>query len=182
MSYTWPPSLDEAKDHLKLTDSTEDAQVQKFLDASVEIVEALAGPVGTTHTEWHDGGDYKIILDTYPIASVTSVTEYSGADSQVIASELEDSGTFTAYGYRYSATTGILYRTSSGYSTAWQGRVKVVYTTDISAHVVFAVLETVRLLWTKARGMGATEYPVSLSDIDVAYLKNLLPDRGVGVA
>jgi hypothetical protein len=42
------------------------------------------------------------------------------------------------------------------------------------ARYKMAALETVRLLWTKSQGMGATEYPVSLSDFDLTFVRNLL--------
>lgn len=170
-------SLDEVRAYADFTAAT-DAQLLGFLETSVEVVESLAGKgESTTVTEYHDGGSGVIFLDEWPVLDVTTVTEIDGATSQTIAYEAEDGGVFTTYGFRW--VDGVLTRTSSGYPAKWGRRVKVVYEIGYAtppARMVFAVKEGVRLLWTKAQGMGATEYPVSLSEFDIAYLTNILGD------
>lgn len=70
-------SLDDAKTHLSITDTTRDGQIQGFIDAASIYVQNLTGPVvPQTFTEVHDGGDSIICLFNPPILSVTSVTEY----------------------------------------------------------------------------------------------------------
>lgn len=170
-------SIDDVRAHVPDI-SLDDDQVQQFIDTATDIVEDLAGPVvRQTVTEWHDGGHDLIILNSTPVLGVTSVTEYNGSTSQVIADEPEDGGAFTDYGFRVNTDAGLIYRTAGGYSSAWSGRVKIVYVagrTDVPANMRMAALEAVRLLYSKSQGMGAAEYPVSLSDFDITFITNLL--------
>lgn len=113
----------------------------------------------TEYTEWHDGGSGAICLQHYPVASVTSVTEYSGGTSQVIAHEPADGSSFTGYGWDYedgAGANGILVRSSSGDPQTWtSGRVKVVYTagvSDVPADVREAALKLVKHMWGDQRG------------------------------
>lgn len=112
----------------------DEAALQAVIDAACAHLENLPEynvvdyVAATEHTEWHGGGQKLIILSHFPVASVTSVTEYQGTASQVIAAEPWDGGSFTSNGYAVDSTRGYLYRTSGGSAAKWYGRVKVVYT------------------------------------------------------
>jgi hypothetical protein len=174
-------TLADARAHFD-SDAT-DAKLQGFIDTAIETVGEMAGldltDVGATLTltDEVDGGTDQIILSAFPVVEVTDVSEWNGATEQAIAYEPTSEGTFTDYGFRFadgSGRSGILVRTASGYGARWSGRVVITYTVKTPARYKMAALETVRLLWTKSQGMGATEYPVSLSDFDLTFVRNLL--------
>lgn len=182
-------SLADVREHFE-SDEVSDAKLQGFIDNATELVEAMVGAVvRRTVTDEVDASGGEIILPGWPVLEVTAVSEWSGTTEQAIAYEPTSGGTFTSYGFRFkdgTGASGILVRTSSGYGARWTGRVVVTYTvgqTQIPERYRMAAKEAVRLLYTKSQGMGATEYPVSLSDYDMGYLRNLLlPSGGALIA
>lgn len=72
-------SLADVKRHMNmsLTDTTNDDEVQDFIDAAQALIEREIGPVvPKTYTERHNGGRCRINVDHGPIVSITSITEY----------------------------------------------------------------------------------------------------------
>lgn len=178
-------TLDEVRDWFD-TDASDD-KLQTFIDGATEVVESMVGAiVGREVVDWLDGSAEQVMLSAYPVQEITEVVEYSGSTSQAVAYEPLDGAAFTAYGFMFSngaGANGLLTRTSSGYPSRWANWVKVTYTvglTEVPARYRLAVLEAVRLLYTKSQGMGATEYPVSLSQVDMDFLWTII-GRSQGV-
>lgn len=149
-------SLSDVKAHLNITSTTNDDEIQGFIDAATEVIENITGPIlAKAVTEWHDGGSYTILLTGYPVTSVTSITEYTPT-AQVLAAEPTDTtDPFTDYGYVIDTAKGEIARTSGGAPTTFLGRVKVVYTagrSTIPANVRLAALKLVKHMWSDQRG------------------------------
>lgn len=176
--------LADVKTALNVTGSTDDAELQQYVNAAGAILENHPGyTVGdhvrqAPHVEWHDGGRDTIILNHYPVDPTTvTVAEYTGGTSQAIAYQPEDGGSFTGYGWATadgSGDNGIIVRTSGGFRQAWCGRVKVTYTagvTTVPADLVLAAAVLVEHLWETQRGDGAGGLPTGLDpDLDPASL------------
>lgn len=182
MPYSWPPTLAEAQAELNMTVGA-NTELQGVLDAAVAILENHPGyrvtdaVKATAYTEdWTRGGS-TILLGHYPVTAVTSVTEYVNGVGTVLAAEPITTALFTAYGYRLSATSGILTRLSGGYATPWLGTVRVVYTAGTStvpADIRAAALKLVKHLWRDQRGTGAGRAIPGESPED-AYLADVSP-------
>lgn len=181
MSFTWPPPLDDVKAQTNIDNDVDDDELEDQIAVAVAILtnhpEYRVGDVvaATEYTEWADAGSDTIIVKHHPVTAVTSITEYTGTASQVIAAEPLDGGTFTGYGWDYQDGTGangILIRTSGGVPARWCGnRVKVVYTAgsaDVPADVWKACLLLVESLWEDQRGGGTTRPMVGLTEDEVA--------------
>lgn len=110
-------TLAEFKSHLRMpatADAVEDPRLQSFLNAATAVVENICGPINTTPTltELHDGGNgsrTQITLRQRPVLSITSVTEYFGNGSLVLA-QVATPAAATAYCYTLEQETGTLTR------------------------------------------------------------------------
>lgn len=72
-------SLDEAKQAVNVTGTTaHDAELAVWITAVSQRLDTLAGPIVTRSisSEVHDGGRCTVMLAHYPVASITSVSEY----------------------------------------------------------------------------------------------------------
>ena len=172
----WPVTLDECKQDTNITTDTNDEELQGIIDAATAILENHPGYTvadhvkQTTVSEWHDGGNDEIILKRYPVASVTSVTEWNGTTPQTLTADAWDSGAGADYGYALDADAGVLYRSSGGSPSRFTGRVKVIYvagTTTVPADLRLAALLLVEHLWETQRGGQGPALPTGL-DIDSA--------------
>lgn len=189
MPYTWPVTLAETKSDLNLTTTTNDAELQTVIDAATAILEnhpaytVVDNVKQTSHTEWYDTAD-TIALKHYPVASITSITGWSGATSQVFTAAAWDSGLTPDFGYAFDAASGLLHLSRGGLSsTHWQGRVLVTYTsgvTTVPADIRAAALLLVEHLWETQRGTGGSAPPAGL-DPDETQLgfgtSVILPNR-----
>lgn len=182
---TWPPSLADVKTNTNITASTDDAEIQTFIDRAVAILENLPGyrvidgVKQTTYTaEEHDGGDATVYLDHYPVVSVTSVSECTPT-AQAIAAEPWGTATYTGYGYRLKADRGRLTRLSGGLDYPWQGTVLVTYVAGVSTPdpaLWGAALDLTAHLWETQRG---DQGPLTsgLEDVQGFTDDRLLPSR-----
>lgn len=134
-------SLDDAKQHLNITSTTNDSELELYLAAVTDAIEAYIGPVGrrtVTETVYPSSG--VLLLGTTPVISLTSVTPYAGTGLTV--------GTLIL-----SASAGIVY--PGTYSTFYAASYDVVYTAG-RASVPTAVQMAARLvlqrLWETQRG------------------------------
>src|ERR1051326_8778634 len=97
MADAWPPTLAETKTHLRIPSgqTVDDPALQGFIDAAVNLVEYIVGPVTSgSVTEWHDGGKgthWQITLRQRPVAAITSVTGYIGNTAQVFTQAADPS-------------------------------------------------------------------------------------------
>lgn len=167
-------SLDEVRDHIPGLNGASDTKLGRFLNAATRIVERRAGPITRrTVTETiRAGSSGTVLLSQWPVLAVTSA---SVASYGVTSATYDDTQLTVDADGTLSVTDG----------TRLSDRVTVTYVAgraEVPDEVHFATLEAVRLLWTKSQGMGATEYPVSLSDIDLAYIDNIIGATSPSVA
>lgn len=84
-------TLTEAKEALNLTGTTQyDAtELPAWITGVSARLDELVGPVvrRTVTSELHDGGGYVIRLRYYPVASISTVTEYSGTTATTLTAE-----------------------------------------------------------------------------------------------
>lgn len=137
-------TLADAKAHLNISGSGDDAEIFGMVEAVTEPIERIVGSVlQQSCTERHDGARPGIALMRRPVLSVASVT-------------LPGGGTVTSGGYELDGGAGVLTRMMGGYPAVWEaGRIVVVYTAGLSAvpaHVRLAALITVQHLWETQRG------------------------------
>lgn len=149
-------TLAEVKLQLGKTASTDDTELQSYIDAVTAPIEHLCGPViSTSVTEWYQPETQWLFLRQLPLVSITSVTEYQGATAQTYteAASPAVAGTYT---YLLEAGQGKLTRiTTGGGEARWSGRVKVVYVVGFStipADINLAARIIVQHLWRTQNG------------------------------
>lgn len=110
-------TLDDAKNQLNIpsSDTSNDIELQGFIDAATATVEGIVGPVvQRTITEVHNGGGPFIVLNNPPIISVTSVTEMAGQTAYSLT-DAEINTTTGAYSFSVdSYDRGVIARRWSG--------------------------------------------------------------------
>lgn len=167
-------TLTDAKNHLgiPLADTTEDAELQGFIDAAGPIVEYIIGPVtqvSVTET-YRVAGRSRILLRTVPILTVQTVTEYIGATAYTLTPQPLGASQ-NNYGYTVdSLDAGLLVRRGAvGNEMPFIGVTAVVgYTAgraQVDPDVRLAVLEDIRAIWQQTQqggrptwgGVGAAE-------------------------
>ena len=70
-------TLHNAKDHLKVTDSTDDNIIERMIDAASGAIETYCGHkfLSQSYSEWYDGdGKSELFLNQYPVTDVTRVS------------------------------------------------------------------------------------------------------------
>lgn len=177
-------SLFEAKAHLNkdqtLTDN--DDELRAFIDAAQVVIESVVGPVvPVPRTEYHDGGNYAIVLDKRPVFSVTSVKEWlGGAFTSVIA----EAGSGTFYDYRINLGSGVLTRRAFLSDSRWApGRhnLEVVYSpgrNPIPGNITLAAKEEVAHLWRNSQlARGSARASAGADDVLTQALAFSLPHR-----
>lgn len=84
---------------LDSADATQDARLPTYVTAISRRLDSLCGPVVARLVtgETHDGGQAWIELDSRPVVSVTSITEYSTLTPTVLAAESNLSRPATGY-------------------------------------------------------------------------------------
>jgi hypothetical protein len=147
-------SLDDVKAHLNLSDTTDDAEVRRFIDYATDMAEAYCGCVLGRRTftgEIYDGNDTFIRLRNPKAMSITSITENSN---------LLVSGTdyyLEATGQRVYRINNAVFGTSNnvGY---WSLGVQNIVITYVSGYTnppggaKMGMLDLVRHLWNTQRG------------------------------
>lgn len=174
MPYSWPVTATEVDAELNLgSDTSQNAELQGFIDAATEVVENIVGPItSTAYTETLDGGNATVLLTHYPVVSVDSVTEYSSGTGQVLAAEPLGTDPYTGYSYTVDLTTGVLTRTSSGVPwrfAAGTGNVVVAYhagRASVPASVRLAALLLTQHLWEQTQRGNSTGRPVPGAEAD----------------
>lgn len=124
-------TLDEVKASINLATSvaTHDTELARFITAVSRRLDDLCGPIvkRTVTDEPHDGGRPQVFFDKTPIASVTTVKEYSGTTLTTLTAESVSSQ--VADQYLLDSRLGLLYRRSGGSdSTFATGRRNILVT------------------------------------------------------
>lgn len=150
-------ALSEVKEHLNLslTESSNDAELQGFIDAATAYIQNATGPIiPRQYVEVHNGGGPTVVLFNPPVVSVDSVVEYIGPTGYTLTqAELgTDAGTY-AFSLD-SAEAGIISRRfNGGMVGCFAGglrNVQVTYTAgraSVPADVRMAVLQDIAGLW-----------------------------------
>ena len=187
MAYTWPVTAAEVRSELNLgTDTSQDAELQGFVDAATALIENYTGPItGTQYSEVHDGGAPTICLRRLPVISIQSITMYVALAAYPLT--LQPLGSTTDnYGYSLDdPLTGVVtHRSSSGTPTAFWGgprSITVTYTAgraNVPANVRLAALELIREMWSSTQRGNSTGRPIPGGDDAVnepAYITDDLP-------
>lgn len=168
--------------NIDLTDTSQDVELQQFIDEVSDVVEYIVGPVRSQQfTEWHPGMCASILLERRPVLTVESVTEYVGTMSYTLTQQQPDTTALDGFGFFLYPEEGIIERTvygmpgwfsalpwwttkTPGWFTATpqrygtgRGRVKIVYTTGraaVPAHIRGGALELARLNYTQTQQGG----------------------------
>jgi len=175
-----PVSLTEVKAHLNIGADNigSDDEIRAFINAATAAIEQRVGPMTRrTVTETHDGGG-KVLLRTYPVISLTTVTDNgitltSGQYRERDGVVTKKSGTSAT-----NFTTGL-----DGVSVTYQaGR------TSVPADLRQAVLEQVRHMWETQRGQqrgrrGGDDYtPGAAFNLTIRVKELIAPYELPGIA
>jgi hypothetical protein len=128
-------ALDDAKRHLNITTTTEDAELTDFIDRAVTRLAHEVGPLSPTDVSERHTGPGPLVLRQTPVLSVTSVDN----DGTAVTPDVD-------------LATGIVY--ASGLSRR-QRSITVTYTAGydpLPADLRHAALELLRHLWATQRG------------------------------
>lgn len=176
-------SLAEAREYLNFTtDTSHDAELQRFIDAADPVVEDIVGPVTSVQvTEWYDGGNPYIVLRKNPVISIESVNEYQGAVAHTltVAASPDLAGTYT---YTFDPD-GILYRAvpaGRSWFASGAGNIKVVYTVgraSIPPNIKLAALELIRHLYQSTQQGGRPQFGSAGEDLPWAPASFAVPTR-----
>lgn len=130
-------------------DTSQDTDLAAQITAVSRRLDQAAGPivVRTITDELHDGGCDRIWLQSYPITSFTTVTEYDGTTGTVLTAETvgtEPSTGYLAdrYGPNPALYSGCLHRRSGGSDWAFSsGRLNVKVTYVAGRYATTAVVD-----------------------------------------
>lgn len=144
------PTVDDLKIHANIpaSDTSHDAELTDMLDAAIELVEGIVGPVGVgTVTETHyNVSSSALVLARFPASAVTAVGTRSGATTTPL----------TLADYELDTGTGILRRADGG---GFYGSYTVTYSTGratVPASIHLAILIVAAHLWETQRGTAPT--------------------------
>jgi hypothetical protein len=127
------PTVDHLRAHLNMEgDTSHDAELTDMLDAAVEVVEGIVGPVAEgTVTETHYGVSSPVlVLRRFPASSVTAVSSRVGAVTTPL----------TLVDFELDAASGIVRRADGG---GFYGNYTVTYSTGratVPASIHLAIL------------------------------------------
>ena len=137
-------TLAEAKAHLNIVGSTDDAELPIFITAATSIVERYVGAVlAQTLTERFDGGRRALILAGRPVTSVTSV--------------IVDGAALAAGAYTIDKAAGIISSTGGRFAAGSQN-VVIVYDAgraSVDPHHRLAALIIIQHMWETQRGTAS---------------------------
>lgn len=180
-------TLQDAKDFLRITGTSDEAELQEFVDAASATAEFFTGDLlGATYTEVHDGGDAAIYTRHTPIKSVTSLTEYVGSITYTLTNQPLGQSV-DAWGYTIDdpqagrivrrSASGIVWRFAPGV-----GNVTITYATGVTTippQVMLAVKLIIRHLWTTRRGPMPLQSMSDDTTSQVAGIGYAIPNRAI---
>lgn len=136
ISYADVVTLDEAKDHLNLTDSDADPKLASIISAASQMWQRRVGPIAANVDEWYNGGTPQIVLYQTPVVSITSVVESWGPIVYTLEQVVLDSGSWGGV-WTYSlddADRGIITRRMSGLPACFAGGLRNVHVTYVAGY------------------------------------------------
>jgi uncharacterized phiE125 gp8 family phage protein len=156
------PNLPDLKTHLNMTGTSNDAELQDILDAAIELVENIVGPLEPgTVTEVHRATSAvsTLVLRRVPVSALTAVSARYG--STVLTP-------LTLADYELDAATGIVRLVNGGY---FAGDYVVQYTAGfgtVPASVRLATLIIAAHLWETQRGAAGSPLAQQQAEYDQA--------------
>lgn len=154
-------TLADAKKHLNITDTRDDAELQDVIDAAEAAISQVVGPLTpvTKTAQLRSVSGASFSLPVTPVQSVQSITgaTYFGSTAIDTTYLMVDSlsGVVRYGGYPAKLTVGPYTVT---YTAGW---------TSVPDDLLYAVKELVRHLWGTQRGSGSTR-PFGSPAADVA--------------
>lgn len=157
-----------AKVHLNVTTSTQDAEIQTFIDAAEAAIATRCGPLASTPgiTERHAGGGRaSLVLRVTPVISIQSVAAVDGATIDVAQLDLRSDTGIVSYlrGQLFPSFASLLYDVT--YTAGWD---------PVPKDLMLAVKELVRHFWE-----GSQRGPVARPGTDTPSTSGIaggLPD------
>lgn len=160
-------TLEEAKTalNLKLDTYTHDAEVAMWVTAVSRRLDDICGPIvtRTVTEEIHSGGGSALWLYKTPVASITTLTEYSSTTGTVLTAETNT--TKPDAGYLLDPEAGRVYRRAGGGAstfTAGDRNIVVTYvagrfagTASVDPKFKAAAGAVLRRLWSREQGAWA---------------------------
>ena len=180
-------TLTEAKAALNVTTSGQDTELARVVTAVSRRIDDLCGPVVIRSVTdlIADGGTTHIFLDHYPVAAITSVTEYSDTTATVLT--VETNASKPTSGYLLDAEMGMIRRRSGGSDTLFptgRGNVVVVYTAGRYASTAavdpkfkHAAELYLRHLWTPNQGMAPASTAIPTFGVPNVVMDLLADER-----
>lgn len=163
-----------------------DGRLAAMITAISRRVDDLCGPVvrRTITGEEQPGGDPTIQLRYYPVASVTTITEYNGTSPTVLAAENFPSGV-TQYDYKIldEGKSGLISRRAQGYGYVFAGdRVIVTYsagratsTETVDPKFKEAASAILKRLWKREAGSWASGGDPFSGDQQFTFFRAITP-------
>lgn len=157
-------TLDEAETELGI-DPDSRVLLSGYITSVSRLLDQACGPIvkRTVTDEKHNGGDSQIWLGHWPVASVTSVTEYSGMTAVSLTAETASTA---PNGYLLDGSS--LVRRVGKNDSAWaygRGNVLVTYvagryddTLSVDERFKRAAVITLANLWRREQGMGTVTF------------------------
>lgn len=166
-------TLDEAKRALNipLADTTFDTEIASYITAVSQRLDDLCGPVvrRTITDEVQDGGGEFIFPVHTPVASVTSVAEYSSGTATTLTAETNSTSTSNDYRLIGSGTHASLIRRRASWSDsvfpAGRGNVVITYvagrfadTGSVSPKFKQGAAKMLSVMWKGDQGAGTVTF------------------------
>jgi hypothetical protein len=160
-------TVDEVEAELGI-DPDSQPLLPSYITSVSRMLDKACGPIvqRTITGEAHDGGDWHVSLNLFPVASVTTVTEYAHTVASVLTGET--AATAPANGYLADLDSGVLLRRRAKVDWPWvSGRGNVVvtyvagrYTSTLTVDDRFkrAAYITLANLWRREQGMGTVTF------------------------
>lgn len=162
------PTVADLKQHANMTTAVDDEELVDHLDAAVELVEGLIGPIDSpasvTETHRNVASDV-LVLRSMPMGALTSVSSRVGATTTAL----------TLADFELDAASGLLRRADGG---GFYGSFTVTYTSGraaLPASIFLAVLIVAAHLWATQRGQAPSPLAVQDGEFDA-------PAGGLGYA
>ena len=159
-------TLAEAREDLG--DGGDSALMGQYITRISRLLDKACGPIvqRAVTAEVHDGGTYAIMLDEYPVVSVTSATEYQGTTAVTLTEEAVTSS--PGSGFLVDFSTGRVWRRSGKrdwYFYPGRRNIIITYeagryanTASVDERFKAAALIALRNLWGREQGMGTVTF------------------------
>ncbi|MGH8571248.1 MAG: head-tail connector protein [Gammaproteobacteria bacterium] len=160
--------LDEAKQHLNITNSFNDEELRGFLEAATLVVEDVVGPVvARSFTEIHDSGA-RLVLNQCPAISLTTLIPVLTGGTSYLPADLD-----------LDPNTAVV-RHKSG--ICFEGPLRVTYTAGrrvVPDNIVQGTKEIVRHMWDTQRGHSGIRPGLGEEDLGFTSSGFAVPRRAL---